>query len=145
MRLSLLKSAKFPDTSADMGEHDFTYSFLPHTGRAQDGGVIEAANALNLPAQTMPGTFTDIRRLVKVSDDGVQIDAVKKAEDEECLVVRMHECRGGRHRVRLSSDYCVQKIVPCNLLEEDTGCAQEGGAAEFVIKPFEIMNWKIYL
>ncbi len=145
MRLSLLKSAKFPDTSADMGEHDFTYSFLPHTGRAQDGGVIEAANALNLPAQTMPGAFTDIRRLVKVSDDGVQIDAVKKAEDEECLVVRMHECRGGRHRVRLSSDYCVQKIVPCNLLEEDTGCAQEGGAAEFVIKPFEIMNWKIYL
>lgn len=145
MRLSLLKSAKFPDTEADMGTHEFTYSFLPHTGRAQDGGVIEAANALNLPAQTIPGAFTDTRRLVKVSDHGVQIDAVKKAEEEECLIVRMHECRGGRHRVRLSSDYRVQKLVPCNLLEKDTGCAQECSAVEFVIKPFEIVNWKLYL
>lgn len=145
MRLSLLKSAKFPDTSADMGEHDFVYSFLPHTGRAQEGGVIEAANNLNLPAQAVSGEFKDKNQLVKVSDDGVQIDAVKKAEDEECLIVRLHECRGGRHKVQLSSGYNIQKIVPCNLLEESNGEEEGNGELEFVIKPFEIMSLKLYL
>ena len=49
----------------------------------------------------------------------VQIDAIKKAEDEDCLIVRMHECRGGRANVTVSSEYPVKKIVLCNLLEHD--------------------------
>ena len=32
VRLSLLKSAVFPDTTADKGEHEFIYSLLPHRG-----------------------------------------------------------------------------------------------------------------
>lgn len=55
MKLSLLKSAKYPDTSADMGEHDFTYALLPHAGTFLDGMVIEEANRLNLPALAVAG------------------------------------------------------------------------------------------
>lgn len=38
-------------------------------------------NRLNLPAQVVSGVFTDRRKLVEVSSDCVQIDAVKKAEE----------------------------------------------------------------
>ena len=145
MKLSLLKSAKHPDTSADMGEHEFTYALYPHRGSVTEGGTIEEANRLNLPAQAVPGEFRDTRRLVKVSEDCIQIDAVKKAEDEECLIVRMHECRGGHGRAVLESEFPVKRIVPCNLLEHDSGEAVEGNRISVSVHPFEIKTYKMYL
>ncbi|MGN0354402.1 MAG: glycosyl hydrolase-related protein [Muricoprocola sp.] len=110
-----------------------------------DGGTIESANQLNLPAQVTEGGFGDRRRIVTVSGNGVQIDVVKKAEDEDCLIVRLHECRGGREKITLASEYPVKRIVPCNLLEHDCGEAVEGSKVEFVAKPFEIRTFKLYL
>lgn len=142
--LSLLKSSKYPDTEADMGEHDFTYALYPHIGAVTEGGTIEEANRLNLPAQVAAGVFNDSRRLVTVSSDSVQIDAIKKAEDEECLIVRLHECRGARNRITLGSDYPVKRIVTCNLLEHDLGEVIEDANVTFTIKPFEIKTFKLY-
>lgn len=144
MRLSLLRSPKFPDTDADMGEHDFTYALYPHIGTVTEGATIEEANRLNLPAQVIAGQFKDTRSVVKVSSNNVQIDTVKKAEDEDCLIVRLHECRGGSSKVELMSDYPVKAIVPCNLLEHDCGETVKGNRLEFVIKPFEIKTFKFY-
>lgn len=144
MRLSLLRSPKHPDTHADMGEHEFTYSLYPHVGTVTEGGTIEEANRLNLPAQIIDGTFRDSRRIVSVDSDNVLIDAVKKAEDEPCLIVRLHECRGGRQEVTLTSDYLVQSIVPCNLLEHTCGEEIEGACARFIMRPFEIKTFKLY-
>ena len=72
------------------------------------------------------------------------LDAVKKAEDEACIVVRLHECRGGMSKVTLASEYPVTKIVPCNMLEHDCGEAIEGAAAEFEIRPFESKTYKLF-
>lgn len=181
MKLSLLKSAKYPDTEADMGEHEFIYALYPHEGAVTEGGTMEEACRLNAPALVVSGGFRATKRIIRVEETapgaagGVQIDAVKKAEDEDCLIVRMHECRGGRRRVRISSDYPVERIVPCNLLEHDLategapGCeagaevkaeAETGavlgerepgyapvsaGTAELIFHPFEIKTLKIYI
>ena len=144
MKLTLLKSAKSPDYAADMGEHLFTYSLYPHTGSVTEGGTIEQANRLNLPAQVVCGGLKETRRLVSVSDNSVQIDVVKKAEDENCLIVRFHECRGGTSKITLSSDFPVKKMVPCNLLEHDSGEAVEGNSVSLTVKPFMICTYKLY-
>ena len=181
MKLSLLKSAKYPDTEADMGEHEFIYALYPHEGAVTEGGTMEEACRLNAPALVVSGGFRATKRIIRVEETapgaagGVQIDAVKKAEDEDCLIVRMHECRGGRRRVRISSDYPMERIVPCNLLEHDLategapgceagadakaeaetgavlgerepGCAPvSAGTAELIFHPFEIKTLKIYM
>ncbi|RAQ22707.1 alpha-mannosidase [Hydrogeniiclostridium mannosilyticum] len=146
MKLSLLKSAKYPDTSADMGEHDFTYALLPHAGTFLDGMVIEEANRLNLPALTVAGsTAKDSRRLVKVSTNAVLVDVVKKAEDEDCLVVRLHECHGSTVGFTLSSDFAWKKVESCNLLEEGLGETFEQQELTLSMRPFEIKTFKIYL
>jgi len=145
MKITLLRSAKFPDKTADMGMHEFVYSLLPHTGSVTEGGTIEESNRLNLPARVVNGMFAGTSRIVTVSNDMVQIDAVKKAEDEDCLIVRLHECRGGRGNVVLSSDFPVSKIVPCNMLEHDCGEGVEGNSVEFEVEPFEIKTYKLYL
>ena len=69
---------------------------------------------------------------------------VKKAEDEDCLIVRLHECRGGREKVTLSSEYPVAGIVPCNLLEHDCGERTKGSEITFTVTPFEIRTFKLY-
>ncbi|MBO5461420.1 MAG: alpha-mannosidase, partial [Ruminococcus sp.] len=144
IKLSLLKSAIFPDTTADKGEHKFTYSLYPHIGGFIEGGTIKEANQLNLPAQITEGRFADTRKLVKLNGQGVQIDAVKKAEDEDCLIVRMHECWGSRQVVWLSSEFPVKQMVVCNLLEHDLEDAVEDAQRELVFKPFEIKTVKMY-
>ena len=143
MKLSLLRSPKHPDTEADMGEHDFTYALYPHTGSLTEGGTIEEANRLNIPAQVVSGVFGDNRKVVTVSTDAVLIDVVKKAEDENCLIVRLHECRGGKSKVTMQSEYPVKRITPCNLLEHNQGEAVEGNKIDFTIKPFEIKTFKM--
>lgn len=100
---------------------------------------------MNLPAQAVPGVFADQRRIVKVSTDAVQVDVVKKAEDEDCLIVRLHECKGGSEKVTLTSEFPVKQFVPCNLLEHDCGEAVEGASVTFDVKPFEIRTYKMYL
>ena len=144
LRLTLLKSAKYPDHTADMGEHTFTYSLYPHSGSVTAGGTIEEANRLNLPAQVICGTVADSRRLVCLDSNHVQLDVIKKAEDEDCLIVRMHECRGDRGEVSFCSEFDVKRIVPCNLLEHDVDEAVEGNRICFSIKPFEIKTFKLY-
>ena len=56
MRLSLLKSAIYPDPEADRGQHEFTYSLLPHKGDWLDGGTAGEAWSLNHPLQAYKGT-----------------------------------------------------------------------------------------
>ena len=139
MKLSLLKSNTRSSVEADMGEHEFIYALYPHEGAVTEGGTMEEACRLNAPALVVSGGFRATKRIIWVEETapgatGVQIDAVKKAEDEDCLIVRMHECRGGRRRVRISSDYPVERIVPCNLLEHDLategapGCEGRSGS-----------------
>ncbi len=49
MRLTLLRSPKEPDPTADMGEHFFTYSLLPHEGDWRDSETVRRAYELNVP------------------------------------------------------------------------------------------------
>lgn len=143
MKLSLLKSSKYPDTEADMGTHTFTYSILPHAaGNLSDSGTIEAATALNLPVHVAPGRAEDCR-VVRMNRQVLSVDAVKKAEDSNCLVIRLHECMGGTQRVAMTSDFPLQRIEECNLLEEATGREYAPDSWVTTWTPFEIKTFRL--
>jgi len=145
LTLSLLRSSKNPDTEADMGMHRFTYSLLPHAGSVIQGNTIEEAVALNLPVRYAEGASTlSGRQLIKTDSDAVCIDAVKKAEDENCLIVRLHECRGGTHAVIISSDFPVSGFEECNLLEQSANPPVSTDILHTVWKPFELKTFKVF-
>lgn len=147
LKLSLLKSAKFPDTEADMGLHTFTYALYPHAGTVTEGGTIPESLNLNVPVGSVRGrekVQTAGKRIVWTDNPSVFVDAVKKAEREECLIVRLHEVSGSRQTVSVRSDYPVKKWTVCNLLEQDCGAA-ETDEITAVLQPFEIRTFKIWL
>lgn len=84
-----------------MAKITIIYSLLSHSGSVTQGNTIEEANALNQRAQVIPGRFADGRRIVTVDSPAVQIDAVKKAEDDGAIVVCIHECRGSQTKFTL--------------------------------------------
>ena len=144
MGLSLLKSAKSPDTEADMGEHFFTYALLPHKGSLGKETFTQGI-LLNQPALCVPGAMKkQAGQFLKKDCDTVLIDAVKLAEDGDGYVVHMHECAGGRAHVELTSDYSVKAYAACNLLEEYEE-KTDGSAICADFGPFEIKCFRIWM
>ncbi|WP_027084903.1 alpha-mannosidase [Cohnella panacarvi] len=144
MRLSLIKSAIWPDPSADEGIHQYTYALYPHEGDWCAGGTVEAAWALNNPIRSARGSaFAKRFSLFEPSASHVMIDAVKKAEDGNRLVLRVHEFAGARGAVTIRSDATIRSWQLCNLLEEPTGERIEDSAVTFSINPYEIKTFII--
>ncbi|MCY0899334.1 MAG: alpha-mannosidase [Firmicutes bacterium] len=145
MRLSLIKSATYPDYAADQGEHEFTYAILPHAGDLVAAGTVAEAWDLNQPLWAAVG-----RRLngnpapIRVEGDHVHVAAIKKAEDGEAVVVRVYEYGGGRAEARIMSDRGIREWRLCDLRERPLGPVRRD-ACHVELKPFEIATVLVWL
>ena len=146
LRLSLLRGTNSPAPEADRGEHQFTYSIFPHAGTAADAGVTEVANALNAPIKLIGAqadTLPEASAWFTVDRPGVLIEAVKLAEREDCLIVRLYESRNSRGPCRISSSLPLERCWRSNLLEEDVEeLAMVDGGIDLTVAPFEIITLK---
>ncbi len=152
LRLTLLRAPKAPDPEADMGHHMFTYSLFPHEGGFQQAGVIEEAYALNSPPRAIlltPGQRgTEPRHTLffTVDRDGVILEAVKKAEDEQAIILRLYEAYNSRGKVTVHSSLPIREAILCDLLEREVGRLRvENNAFSLSIQPFEIVTVKLRL
>ncbi|MCY0877303.1 MAG: alpha-mannosidase [Firmicutes bacterium] len=140
LRLTLLKSATYPDPDADRGDHRFTYSLIPHSGNWLDGRVAQEAWDLNSPLRVETGVVSmegQGRSMFDIQSDSVQVDAVKLAEDSDAIILRFHDFTGGRSRVQVEPRFFVQRWCECDLLERPEGTWSAAPIA-LEIKPFEI-------
>ncbi|PTM57867.1 alpha-mannosidase [Desmospora activa] len=146
MRLTLLKSATFPDPEADRGVHSFTYALYPHAGDWFEGGTVQAAWALNSPPTVRKGRVEGGERsLFRISSPQLMVDAVKTAEDSNQLILRVHEYGGSHDEVTITSDYRLVSWQECDLMERPIGERQQGTAIDFSVKPYEIKTFLIEL
>lgn len=149
VRLTLIKSGIFPDPDADKGEHEFTYSLLPHMGDFREGKVDREAFRLNMPiVRAETGLRTgDCDSLLKIDRDGVFVDALKEAEDKRGLILRIHEAFGRRTKISVDVKRLdVKTVIPCNLLEkeiDDLSSNIRDGVITTEIKPYEILTFRL--
>lgn len=146
LRLSLIKCAIHPDIEADQGYHRFTYSLFPHRGDWLQGGTAREAWILNNPLRISAGNApAPARSMFRLSGDTAMISAVKKAEDRDTVIVRLHDYSGSRQALRLESDLTIGAWRECDLMERSD---QEWIATEtvsFVLNPYEIKTFEIDL
>ncbi|HET9783297.1 MAG TPA: alpha-mannosidase [Candidatus Dormibacteraeota bacterium] len=141
MRLSLLRGPTHPDPTADLGSHTFTYALMPHPGDWRPAGVIEAAELLNAPLRYVrtglpAGTS---RSLVAVDTPQVVIEAIKRADDSDAVIVRLYEAWGRPCRAKVTTSLPARRITLCDLLERDI--AETGLELDFT--PFKIQTLKL--
>ena len=146
IRLSLLRGATYPDHSQDQGNHIFTYSLLPHQGSWVEGSTVQEAWDLNSPLSYLEGKAgMDYVSLFNLSADYVVIDAIKKAEDSNLIVLRLHEYTGRRGIVEITSDLQITRWQECDLLERAESDPVESNSLMFEIKPYEIKTFLVNL
>jgi alpha-mannosidase len=141
LRLSLVRGPTDPDPGADLGEHRIAYAVLPHSGGWQDGGVVAEARRFNAPLRWAPGPLRHAAPLATVEDANLVLDAVKRAEDSDALVLRLYEAHGARGTARIHLGVPFAGARLANLLE-DPGAqlAIEGGAIVVPYRPFQILT-----
>lgn len=124
MSLSLLRATIRPDVTSDMGNHDFCYMIMPHSGDAVSADINKIALQYNAPL-----VKADVKWLLPTFEP-LYLQAVKKAEDSEMTVVRLSEQNGSRGEIKL--DRTVKLL---NMLEEEIG---ETDTIKY--SPFEIIT-----
>lgn len=150
MRLTLLRSPISPDPSADQCMHEFTYSLYPHAGTAFEGGVVKQAYSLNVPlyaqyeAGSHSGPLSAAHSFFEVQGENVLIEAIKKAEDGDGMIVRLYESAGASSKAALVWKLPAISAEECNLMEEGIApVLMANNRISFDVGPFEIKTFRI--
>lgn len=140
IRLTLLKSATHPDPVQDQGEQNFTYSLLPHAGDFIEADTVKAAYQLNQPLRAIEGEIKGNipTKMFDFNNAYVLVDAIKKAEDENMVVVRFHEYAGSRQEVKIKSDYNIVGWMETNLMEKPIEELRNEKDINLIVNPYEI-------
>lgn len=155
MRITLIKSATSPDAKADIGEHAFTYSLLPHAGDWFTGGTQLQAQRLNTPVipckvaagtsnREKPAALPQAVSFFACASDHVAVDTIKRAEDSEDWIVRCYEYGGKRGTATFNSYFAMEKIEEVNLMEREAEpMTGEDHRFHAFFKPYELKTFRI--
>lgn len=145
MRITLIKTAGFPDPTQDLGMHAFCYSLYPHKGDEKEARVREEAYRLNQPPETIPGRVTRICQPLICQEEGVMPETIKTAEDGEGIILRFYEHHGKTHKMKVKWNLPVRAIYRCDILERPTGekIPLQDGVFSITVKPYEIVTVKL--
>jgi alpha-mannosidase len=161
MRLSLLRSPKAPDDTADMGNHSIRWAIMPHQGEL-GAETVRAAfnfnNPLKLAASTKDSCLNALPIVLK-GDDNLILDTVKRGEDDEdvstddlpkregrSVIIRVYDALGGRGRGTVETTWDVSKVFKTNLLEDDGDEVPfKEGKFDVDLGPFQVATYRLIL
>lgn len=148
MKLSLLKCAAYPNPQADRGEHEFTYSLYPHTGNFKVGGTVQEGYLVNMPLEACAiaparGNLSDNYSFMSSDKENVVIETVKKAEDDDSVVVRMYEAYNRKTTVTVTAGFDFSEVYLCDMLENnEIKLEHTSNTVTLGIKNYEVVTLK---
>jgi alpha-mannosidase len=147
LRLTLLRSATWPDEVADKGRQQFRYALYPHAGSWNQALTVRRGYELNDPLKAEQvfahaGTLPAEHSWASIENPNVTLTAIKKAEDSDALIFRMYEWAGEATQVKLHIPPGATAATETNLMEKPEGAALTvtGDTITVPIKPYEILT-----
>ena len=150
MRLTLLRGPQYPDPTADLGHHSFTYSLYPHRGDWRQAETPRRAWELNDPLMAIPigggdGNLQSTGSFLSIDRDHVMISALRMAEKGDGLILRLYEDQNRRGAVNVTFFHPPSRATECDPYENEIGQAEVvSDSLRFDIKPFEVRTFKLY-
>jgi alpha-mannosidase len=145
MRLSLLRSPKAPDDTADMGRHSIRWAIMPHQGEL-GAETVRAAFNFNNPLKLVSALkepCLNTFQIVLKGDDNLVLDTVKRGEDDEdvslgelpkrngrSVIIRIYDALGGRGRGVVETTWSISKVFKTNILD---------------LGPFQVATYRLVL
>jgi alpha-mannosidase len=151
--INLLRSPSYPDPEADRATHEFVYSLLPHRGNFLQAEIFKSGYELNVPLRALAAPKTKSTgassaadyTLLETDQASIMVEAVKKAEDSNDLIIRLYETSGGKVSANLSIHLPYKRIEQVDLMEqsEEVIQADSGGRVPLLFTAFEIKTLKV--
>ena len=141
--LNLLRSPNNPDADADIGYHEFVYSFYPHNKDLIRSNVIEESTLLNHSPIIFEGYKNlSTSSIITYKGKGIEITAFKKSEYKNEIIIRTVETLGRNSEGNI---YLDGEITETNLLEQKNINKPKRIKEKYFLKlkPFEIKTYKI--
>ncbi len=150
LRITLLRSAKWPDPEADMGHHHFHYALYPHAGTWKDALTVRHGYEYNYPLTAVvttahAGSLPAEHSFASVEPVNVVLTAVKKAEDANGLIFRAYEWAGKESTVEFHVPAGATGATVTNMMEtaEGSPLAVDGDVVKAPIHPYEILTIRV--
>jgi alpha-mannosidase len=124
IRLSLLRSPKWPDPTADRGKHSIDYALYPHADRWSKARTLNRGYEYNFPlipilTNAHSGKLASEYSFAKLEPSNLVLTSIKKAEDSQALIFQFYDAHGIDSKATLMLTQPAKKAVLCNFLEED--------------------------
>jgi alpha-mannosidase len=150
LRLTLLRSPKWPDPDADMGHQHFHYALYPHAGTWKDALTVRHGYEYNYPLTAVvttahAGSLPVEHSFASVAPENVVLTAVKKAEDANGLIFRVYEWAGKDATAEFHVPPGATGATVTNLMETPEGdpLAVTGDVVKVPIHPYEILTIRV--
>ncbi|MEJ5351180.1 MAG: glycoside hydrolase family 38 C-terminal domain-containing protein [Melioribacteraceae bacterium] len=125
MRLSLLRSPKWPDPTADRGNHSFEYSLYPHQKRVEESEAVHKGYEFNYPLLYVvedihEGSLPNEHSFIQILPGNAILTSVKLSEENsQELILTIYESSGKDSECKLILPFIPKKIYESNFLEEN--------------------------
>lgn len=159
LRLTLLRSPNWPDSEADRGFHEFTYTLYPHTGSWESARTVRGGYELNIPLQVIlnpvnqnPHKNSPLSASKKelgvsfldLSAENLILMAFKPSEDDpQQLILRCYECHGETAELSWQSDLGLNLGDTVDLLERSSTTEFSSEQQILTIQPWKIASFKV--
>lgn len=142
IRLTLLRAPLMPDSHADQGVQEFTYSFCPFVGHFADSEVLHQAVELN-ETPLFGNELEDSLPIFLPSAKNIIAETVKIADvAQNALLVRVYEAMGQQTDCSFTLHSRIRSVTETDMLEEDPKAVD---VHHVHFSPFEIKTFILHL
>ena len=148
LKLTVLRSPRFPDPEADLGAQRLTWAVMLTPGDAITNGIEETAARIAYPHRIVDGTpgLPDANLMMNVP--GALVSAMKPADDDSGdIIIRLWETRGARTSgiITITQTDDQLHMFRCDALEnaETNSLPSKGNEFSITLRPFEITTLRV--
>ena len=148
MKITLMRAPNNPDATGDEGISTFRYSLYPHENAWRDANTVKLGFNENIRLKSNfikgNGGKDTGHSFGKISGDNVILDAVKKAQDGNGIIVRVYEAETRHCTAEIEFDFDYSKVIECNLMEcDEHEIPCENKKFRFCLKPHEVKTFRL--
>jgi len=123
LRITLIRSSYDPDPVPEIGTHHIRLAIAPHAGGWRQSSAARIAAAFDQPMKVLNsdlhnGSLAPKAEFCRIITPNIQLAALKRAEDEDALIIRLYETDG----LDTEAEVCLSGLAAsgCEVLETDT-------------------------
>ncbi len=122
LRISLIRGSYDPDPSPELGEHEIHLALVPFSGKLTDAESAGYGRKLNhrlriVGTDIHPGALPASGQFIKLSAGNIIVSGLKKAEDDNALIIRFYEIEGKKTKFKVNFDKTFGTLKKASLVD----------------------------